>query len=36
MDPPLPLAGRDLRAVGLSLAALVYALDEITSGREIV
>jgi hypothetical protein len=36
LDPPLPLAGRELRSVGLSLAAIVYALDELTSGREIV
>ncbi len=36
MDPPLPLASRELRSVGLSLAAIVYAVDEITSGRDIV
>ena len=36
IDPPIPLATRDLRSVGLALAAIVTALDEMTSSRERV
>lgn len=35
-DPPVPLTTSERRTVGLSLAAVVYALDQLTTGREIV
>lgn len=35
-DPPVPLSADERRTIGLSLAAIVYALDHLTTGREIV
>jgi hypothetical protein len=34
-DPPLPLDADERRDVGLALLAVVYALDEITTGRSV-
>jgi hypothetical protein len=34
-DPPLPLDPVDARRVGTCLVALIYALDELTTGRPV-
>ncbi len=33
--PPVPLAADEKRAAGACLAAIVYALDELTTGRQV-
>jgi hypothetical protein len=34
-SPPVPLGRDEARAVGLALAAIIYALDELTTGRPV-
>ncbi|HWN70038.1 MAG TPA: hypothetical protein VNM90_20500 [Haliangium sp.] len=34
-EPPVPLAADELRTVGTALAAVIYALDQVTTGRSI-
>jgi hypothetical protein len=34
-EPPVPLAADEIRIVGMVLAAIVYALDQVTTGRAI-
>lgn len=34
-SPPIPLRPEERRAVGLALAAVIYALDEVTTGRPV-
>ena len=34
-DPPLPLTPDEATAVGAALAAVVYSLDELTTGRQV-
>jgi hypothetical protein len=34
-EPPVPLAADEVRIVGTALAAVVYALDQVTTGRPI-
>jgi hypothetical protein len=34
-EPPVPLAADELRTVGTALAAVIYALDQVTTGRPI-
>jgi hypothetical protein len=34
-DPPIPLAANEATAVGSALAAVVYSLDELTTGRQV-
>ena len=34
-DPPLPLTAGEAGQVGTSLAAVIYALDEVTTGRAV-
>ena len=34
-EPPVPLAAGEVRAVGAILAAVIYALDQVTTGRSV-
>jgi hypothetical protein len=34
-EPPVPLTLAEIRSVGTALAAIIYALDEVTTGRPI-
>lgn len=34
-EPPVPLAADEVRNVGTALAAIIYALDQVTTGRPI-
>lgn len=34
-EPPVPLSAAETRSVGTALAAIIYALDEVTTGRPI-
>lgn len=34
-EPPVPVAADEIRVVGTVLAAVVYALDQVTTGRAI-
>jgi hypothetical protein len=34
-EPPVPLTLAETRSVGTALAAIIYALDEVTTGRPI-
>ena len=34
-EPPVPLTLDETRSVGTALAAIIYALDEVTTGRPI-